>query len=95
MELWSGTGTFFYAAGAISRPGVYRRTIAVFLWDRITVRRVSVRNGVIVVGYLNRRPSEPMAAIPMESKSVYLTVVSSKLATIGPLAEGGISWRDE
>jgi len=83
-----GTGTFFYVAAAINCTGGYRGTNSVFLGDRITVRHVSIRNGVIVVDYLDRRPGEPMAAMPTVAKSVYLTVRSGEPAAIGPLGEG-------
>ncbi|MGD8716650.1 MAG: Gmad2 immunoglobulin-like domain-containing protein, partial [Desulfobacterales bacterium] len=84
-----GTGTFIYAAAAINRNDGYHGTNAEFLGDRITVDRVSIRNGVIVVEYRDRRSNEPMAAKPSVPRSAYFIFQNGELQNIGTSEEQG------
>ena len=84
-----GTGTFIYTAAAIKRNDGYHGTNAVLLGDRITVDRVSIRNGVIVVDYRDRRSNEPMAAKPSVPRSAYFIFQSGDLLNIGTSEEQG------
>jgi hypothetical protein len=78
-----GTGTFIYAAAAINRNDGYHGTNAVLLGDRITVDRVSIRNGVIVVEYRDRRSDESMAVEPSVPRSAYFIFQNGELQKVG------------
>lgn len=78
-----GTGTFIYATAAINRNDGYHGTNAVLLGDRIAIDRVSIRNGVIVVEYRDRRSDEPMAATPFVPKTAYLILQNEELLDVG------------
>jgi hypothetical protein len=82
-----GSGTFYYVAAALNTNGTYRGTNAVLLGDRIAPQNITVRNGVIVANYADRRFEEPMSTPPSVGKSRYLTLEQSKLATIQPLGK--------
>lgn len=81
---WSGggSGTFYYAAAAIFRDGAYVGTNGVRLGDRIIPRSLEIRGGVIAVGYLDRRPGQPMAAAPTEARTKRLAVRDGVLREI-------------
>ncbi len=74
-----GTGTFIYVAAAINYNDGYHGTNAVFLGDRISIIHISIRNGVIVVKYRDRRPDEPMTAEPSVDRSAYFILDSREL----------------
>jgi len=82
-----GSGTFFYVAAALNVKGNYRGTHAVLLGDRVAPQNVSVRNGVIVANYVDRRPEESMAASPSVGRSKYLIIESDVLKEIAPIAK--------
>lgn len=82
-----GSGTFYYVAAALNTNGTYRGTNAVLLGDRIAPQYVTVRNGVIVTNYADRRFEEPMSTPPSVGKSRYLTLDENKLVGIQPLGE--------
>ena len=84
-----GTGTFIYAAAAINRNDGYHGTNAEFLGDRIRVDSVSIRNGVIVVEYRDRRSDEPMAVKPSVPRSTYFIFQNGKIQNIGTSEEQG------
>jgi hypothetical protein len=84
-----GTGTFIYTAASINRNGEYHGTNAVLLGDRITVYRVSIRNGVIVVDYRDRKSNEHMAAKPSVPRSAYFIFQNGELKNIGTSEEQG------
>jgi hypothetical protein len=77
-----GSGTFYYVAVAVNANGTYRGTNAVLLGDRVAPHDLRIRNGVVVVHYADRRPEEPMSALPSVSKSEYLVLKSGELAAI-------------
>jgi len=79
-----GSGTFYYVAAALNINGSYRGSNAVLLGDRVAPQNVSVRNGVIVANYADRRPGEPMAASPSVGKSKFLILKNDELAEITP-----------
>lgn len=59
-----GSGTYYYVAVALSGNGGYKGVDAVFLGDRIGLKNIEVRNGIITVRYNDRRIDEPMVAHP-------------------------------
>lgn len=68
-----GSGTFFYAVGAIQNAaGRYLGTDAVFIGDRIAPQSTEIKDGLLIVNYADRAPGEPMVAQPSVGKSLYL-----------------------
>lgn len=68
-----GSGTFFYAVGAIQNAaGRFNGTDAVFIGDRIAPQTTEIRDGQLIVNYADRAPGEPMTARPSMGKSMYL-----------------------
>lgn len=59
-----GSGVFLYVAAYLSGLVQYKGSNAVFIGDRVTPKTVSIDKGVITVTYLDRKPTEPMAAEP-------------------------------
>jgi hypothetical protein len=84
-----GTGTFIYATAAVNRNDGYHGTNAVLLGDRITLDHVSIRNGVIVVEYRDRRSDEPMAAKPSVPRSACFILQNGELREVGTRGEQG------
>ncbi|MEA1949314.1 MAG: Gmad2 immunoglobulin-like domain-containing protein [Thermodesulfobacteriota bacterium] len=83
-----GSGTFYYAAATLNVNGNYRGTNAVLLGDRVAPQNVSVRNGLIVANYADRRPGEPMAATPSVGQSKHLILERNVLKETAPLTGG-------
>ncbi len=67
-----GSGTFYYVAAAIAADDTYQGTNAVLLGDRVSPRKIHIRNGVIVANFDDRKPDQPMAAAPSIGKTMYL-----------------------
>lgn len=68
-----GSGTFFYAVGALKRDTGYTGTHAVYIGDRIAPQTTEKGEGrQIVVNYADRAPGEPMTAQPSVGKSLWL-----------------------
>ena len=84
-----GSGTFYYVAASINEGGRYRGTDAVLLGDRISPGQIGIRNGVVTVDYMDRRPGEPMSAPPSVGGTKVLDLRDGRLTDIGPLGEGG------
>ncbi len=83
-----GSGTFYYVVASINEDGRYHGTDAVFLGDRISPKRIGIRNGVVVVEYTDRPPDETMAVQPSVDKTKFLTLRDGRLAEVGPLGKG-------
>jgi len=82
-----GSGTFYYIAVAVNQSDGYRGTHAKLLGDRIAPQNITVRNGFITATYADRRPEEPMAALPSVAKSRYLILQNTELKEIRPFSE--------
>lgn len=68
-----GSGTFFYAVGALKRTGGYEGTHAVLIGDRISPQSTTAGEGrQIIVNYADRAPGEPFTTAPSVGKSLYL-----------------------
>lgn len=68
-----GSGTFFYAVGAIQNAaGRYHGTDAVLIGDRIAPQSMEIRDGLLVVNYADRAWGEPMSARPSVGQTLYL-----------------------
>lgn len=66
-----GSGTFFYLVGAINEDGTYRGTQAMLIGDRIAPQTTEFKNGLVIVNYADRGPTEPMSTKPTFGKSLY------------------------
>lgn len=65
VQSGGGSGTFVYLVAYVSGNVGYKGSNAVFIGDRISPKSVTVsQSGVITLKYLDRKPSEAMAAEP-------------------------------
>jgi hypothetical protein len=80
-----GSGTFYYVAVALKTNGAYRGTNGVLLGDRIAPQNVSIRNGVVIAKYADRRFEESMTTSPSIVKSKALVVAEGKLEVLTPI----------
>ncbi len=90
-----GSGTFFYAVGALNTDRGYIGTDAYLLGDRIapqsTTNSPNPRHvHVVVFNYAERKEGEPMTAQPSVGKSVYLKLdpASRQWGIVEPNFEG-------
>jgi hypothetical protein len=60
-----GSGTFFYVAAALDVNGIYLGTRAILLGDRVAPQKISIRNGVIVANYADRRRASQWRCRPL------------------------------
>lgn len=67
-----GSGTFYYAALALSTSYGYKSTNTLFLGDRIAPQTVEIHDGRAVYNYATRLPDEPMTANPSLGKSLWI-----------------------
>jgi hypothetical protein len=77
-----GSGTFYYAAAALSSKDGCIGTNAVLLGDRIDPQTTEFNDGEIIINYADRKPNEPMAATPSVGVSKYLKINDGKLVEI-------------
>jgi hypothetical protein len=77
-----GSGTFYYVVVALRTAAGYQGTNAVLLGDRIAPQTMNIKNGMVVVNYVDRRPDESFAIKPSVGISKYLRVIDSKLAEV-------------
>jgi heat shock protein HslJ len=85
-----GSGVFYYVAAALRDGSTFTGTPGLLLGDRIVVEGLAIRDGVIVVDHLERRPGDPMTAAPTERRSVRLALKEGKLAPEESIAGGGM-----
>ena len=89
VETNGGSGTFYHVVAAFNRDNHFVGTRAVLLGDRIVPQQLSIRYGIVIVDYLDRRPGEAMATPPTQGVSKYLAARAGRLAEI-PLAENQV-----
>ncbi|MDD5098528.1 MAG: hypothetical protein PHD31_02320 [Candidatus Pacebacteria bacterium] len=77
-----GSGTFYYVAVALSLGNSYKGTNAILLGDRIAPQTIQFQNGEIIVNYVDRKPDEPMTAIPSVGVSKYFKVSGGTLVRV-------------
>lgn len=75
-----GSGTFYYAAVISSENNKYRGSNAVFLGDRIKIKRIEIDKGVAVISYLGHPKNESMASNPTKEFSMKLQFKSGVLS---------------
>lgn len=90
-----GSGTFYYAVGAVNTDRGYVGTSAYFLGDRIAPQSTSMSPnprhvGVVAVSYAERAPGEPMTTPPSVGTSVFLKLdpASMQFGIVMPDFEG-------
>lgn len=69
-----GSGTFIYLAAFVSGPVTYRGSKVIFIGDRIAPQSISIKQGIVTVEYLDRRPDEALATeptVPVSKQFVY------------------------
>ncbi|MFA5997934.1 MAG: hypothetical protein WC814_00865 [Candidatus Paceibacterota bacterium] len=82
-----GSGTFYYVvATLVAADGSYQGTNAILLGDRIAPQTTEIRDGMLIVNYAERRPSEPMTTQPSLGVSKYLRVEGTTLVEVSPPA---------
>lgn len=96
-----GTGTFFYAVGALNTEGGYIGSDGYLLGDRIAPQPTTPsqnprQKGVVVFNYADRAPGAPMTARPSVGKSAYLKLdpASMQWAIVMPDFEGESAYPD-
>ncbi len=67
-----GTGTFYYLVTALYTDAGYVGSHGFLLGDRIALQSIEIVSGQVRVTYLDRRPDEPMAAMPTVLKEARL-----------------------
>jgi len=84
-----GSGTFYYAAAAISTSTGAQGTNAVLLGDRIAPQNIEIKNGEVIANYAERNSGEPMTTAPSVGVSKYLVWDGSTLKPAQPAAGAG------
>ncbi len=79
-----GSGTFYYAVGAINTYKGYVGSDGYYLGDRIAPQSIENspnprHKNVVVINYAERKNGEPMTTQPSEMKSVYLKIGQDKI----------------
>lgn len=85
-----GSGNFYYLVAALKEEGGYRGTQGVLIGDRIAPQTTEFRNGVVIVNYADRKPTEPMTATPSVGKSLHLkySTATQQFGELVPEFEG-------
>jgi len=88
-----GSGIFYYIAAAVKDADTnkYQGTNAVFLGDRIQLSKISIENNIITVVYSERKPNEPLTAVPTVAVSKKFKVENGLLKQLVSGAEGNTS----
>lgn len=82
LQQTGGTGSFFYIGAALSKPGGFQGTTAVFVGDRIEPRTLSITHRLVSAQYRDREPDAPMAASPNKEATMYLIASPAGLAAV-------------
>ena len=82
-----GSGTFYYVAAAMDEGGRYGGSNAFLLGDRIVPEAVLIEGRQVIVSYLDRQLSEPMAAPPTVEKRLRLTLVDGELSVASVIGD--------
>lgn len=85
-HLGGGSGVFYYAVAALQAPGGgYRGTNGLLLGDRIAPQTTEIRNGILVVNYADRAPTEPFSTPPSIGVSLYGYFDGNRLVAVPPV----------
>lgn len=78
-----GSGTFYYlAASIVSKEDKSTGENAIFLGDRISPKSINIKDGSIIVNYLDRKTDEPMSATPTVEKNLSFKVANDSLVAV-------------
>ncbi len=77
-----GSGTFFYVVVELKTSTSTIKTNSIFLGDRIAPQTTEIKNGVLIVNYADRKPSDPMTTQPSVGVSRYFKVVGGELVEV-------------
>ncbi len=77
-----GSGTFYYIVAALKTDSGYMGTNGVLLGDRIAPQTTEIREGEVIVNYAERKPDEPMTAMPSVGVSKYLRFSEGTLVEV-------------
>lgn len=81
-ESGGGSGTFYYVTAKLADGKGFKELNAILLGDRIAPQTTEFRDGMIIVNYADRKPSEPMTTRPSVGVSGYFQVVDNKLVKV-------------
>jgi hypothetical protein len=85
-----GSGVFFYVAAALNRSDGYHGTNGVLLGDRIAPQSITIRHGVVMANFADRRADEPMVAKPSIGKTTYLVLAIGDGHSDRPFGSAGV-----
>ena len=89
-QFTGGSGMFYYVVAALQNTdGSYMGSNGVMLGDRIAPQSTEIKNGEIVVNYVERRANEPMTASPTVGASKRLKVNGTNLSELARMVSGG------
>lgn len=77
-----GSGSFTYVSAVLNENGAASPTGSVLIGDRITVQSLRIVDGKIGVTWLDRKPGEPMSAVPATRVSKTLAVQDGRLVAV-------------
>lgn len=84
-----GSGTFYYAAAAISAAGRFHGTPATLIGDRIVVRSAHIAKRTLSVNILDRPGGAPMSATPTVDLTLEFSLKEGRLAPVRNFVEKG------
>jgi hypothetical protein len=64
-----GSGSFIYLSAVINRQNEPDSATTIFLGDRISIQSLAIESEIISLTTLERKPDEPMSAIPSVEKA--------------------------
>lgn len=74
-----GSGTFYYIALALGSKNGTQGENAILLGDRIAPQSTVFQDGEIIANYADRKPDDPMTAVPSVGVSRYFKVSNGEL----------------
>jgi len=77
-----GSGTFFYVAALLNDGEKGIGTNAIFLGDRIAPQNTEFKNGLIIVNFAERSPSESFSTPPSVGVSLYFKIIGGELKEV-------------
>ena len=84
-----GSGTFYYIGVVLNAANGNQENQTVLIGDRIVLELVTIFDGAVIVGYLQRRPDEPMSAEPTIEKTATIRLNHGRLEVADPEGAAG------
>jgi heat shock protein HslJ len=81
-----GSGTFFYVTALLNKSDGFVTVQPLFIGDRIAPQTTEVKNGQVIVNYVQRKSGESFAVQPSIGKSLYLKL-DPKLLQFGEVVQ--------